>query len=527
MILAKAKQLTKKLATANHIRSFFKNALDNAKDPSGKRILIYAGIGQMYISYFEIMLYHLLRKEGYTVDYLIYDEHISINELITKDVISYKGKDAFWNKDVKKAKKLLKDAGVDYTCINANREDVHSEVQQHGTSLTQVFDYKKDGLALGQIVQNTMYRFYKSLSFGDDALSVAQKFLHTTLTNYSEIKERTTMHDYDYVCYSHGIYVTWEPVTLYCKQQEINFISYDRAKMKDTISINFNQVAPDWSFNTGWERYLSKTLLKEERKRVSDYLKDRELQTNDVYAYNFSKRAESIPQLKKQLNIPLNNKVITLFTNLIWDAANVARDLAFSNAFECLIATIDYYNEQEEVHIVIRAHPAEKVLGTKERYGDLLRSHYNNVLPDNVTIIDPEMDVNSFSVIDISDIGVVNTSTVGLEFALLGKPIVLISETHYRNKGFTYDVDSSEAYFKQLDDLLKEAVLLPNQVALAEKYFYMMMFLYQKEIPIHYNKGVFEKYGYKQFDDIPDDDILFQLIEKIKSGKTDDFIFWD
>jgi hypothetical protein len=60
-------------------------------------------------------------------------------------------------------------------------------------------------------------------------------------------------------------------------------------------------------------------------------------------------------------------------------------------------------------------------------------------LPANISIIEPEDNINFFSVLELSDIGVGYTSTVGLEMAIEGKPVILISETHYRDKVFTHD----------------------------------------------------------------------------------------
>jgi hypothetical protein len=514
-----------KFITRNHIKGFFsENTLGK---PNGKRILMYVGIGHMYISYFEILLYHLLKKEGYDVDYIIYDEHVPINELITKTVIETKGKEAFWNEEISKAKRLLNNANVTYEYISSNRQEVLLELSSKENDLESIYRFQIDGIHLGEIVKGTMYRYYKSLTFDDDALKVAQKFLRTTLINYFEIKNRTNKKEYDFVLFSHGIYVTWEPVAEFCKHNNIEFIAYDRAKTNNTININFNQVGPDWSFNTAWERYKNKTLTASEKIQVTNYIKDREMQANDVYAYNFSKRSKDVDALKNKLGIPFGKKVITIFTNLIWDAANVARDIAFDNAFQCVTQTIEYYKNNEEVQILLRTHPAEKVLGTKERYGVLVLNYFKHKLPENVTIIEPEMAVNSFSVIDISDIGVVNTSTVGLEFALLGKPIVLISETHYRNKGFTYDVDSTVDYFKTIDKLLLNAVLKLNQVELAEKYFYMMMFKYQHFIPLEYDAIRFKKYAFEKLNAIPEYNEIYKIIDRIKEGDPKDFIFWD
>ena len=526
MIVKKIKDKINVLKTERHIHAFYKNY--NKKPPNGKRILIYAGIGKMYISYFEILLYHLFQKDGYVVDFLIYDENILIHELITQDVDDRQGASLYLNKSIKNSKKLLNVGQVDFQFINANRNEVSDEVENVASELQKILCYNKDGIDFGVIVQGAMYRYYKSLDISKMSLNVAKRFLHTALTNYYEIEERTKQNNYEYVLFSHGIYVTWEPIVEFCKLYNQNFISYDRAKTKNTININFNQISPDWSFDSAWIRYKNRMLNPKEKDLVYSYLKDRELQNTDVYAYNFSDRTSDIKKLKYDLGIPENSRVITFFTNLIWDAANVSRDIAFRSAFECITQTIEHYRNNKDIHIVLRSHPAEKIVGTKEKYGTLLREYFNNTLPDNVTIIEPEMAVNSFSVIDISDIGVVNTSTVGLEFALLGKPIILISETHYRNKGFTYDVNSKENYFSTLSNLILKTDLKENQKILAEKYFYMMMFKYQHQVPLLYDtNGRFKKYTYDNIDHISKNNEMVKIMNRIINKNQNDFVFWD
>ena len=83
-----------------------------------KSIIIFAGIGYMYLSPFEILLYHLLRKKGYKVKYLIYDKEIKANEVITKSVNDLIGKDKFWIRSVNKAIKLLNCSRPQYKHLN-------------------------------------------------------------------------------------------------------------------------------------------------------------------------------------------------------------------------------------------------------------------------------------------------------------------------------------------------------------------------------------------------------------------------
>ena len=154
MIIEKLFRLKNKMITNKHIKGVFN---DYARKPNnGKNILIYAGIGHMYISYFENLLYHLLIKEGYNVDFLVYDEKILINERITKKVIDNQGKDKFWNKNIKNSHNLLKISNVSFEAINAERKEVIDQVEKAGTDLDAVFAYSIDGVELGTTVKNTM-----------------------------------------------------------------------------------------------------------------------------------------------------------------------------------------------------------------------------------------------------------------------------------------------------------------------------------------------------------------------------------
>lgn len=489
-------------------------------------VLMYVALGYSYLTPLETLMYHLLRLEGYDVDYLIYDNSVPLNELTNKKILTEIGKDKFWNGVVKESERILKASNVNYSFIKFP-EKLDELVKPVKNNLDAILKFTYDGIDFGDIVLGVMYRFYKSTNFESDAADRAAEFLKTALANYVQVKEQCERKTYKYVMFSHGIYCTWQPVAEYCRLNHINYVCYDRGKRNASTNFNINQPSPDWSFNTAWERFAGRKLTEQEYGMVKQYMADRELQKGDVYSYNPAPRQADILAVKKELGIHPSAKVITIFTNLIWDAANVARDIAFKSALDCIVQTIDYYKNNPDVHIAIRSHPAEKVLGTNERYGSLIKEKFNNNLPANVSIIEPDMNVNSFTVIDMSDIGVVNTSTVGLEFAMMGKPIILISETNYRNKGFTYDPVTSAEYFEILNRLLQTGELLNDQVELADKYFYMMMFLYQKDIPVNYKNGLFDGYSFKKPSDLPATDNIMRIIKSLEQPGLKDFIFWD
>lgn len=509
-------------ALSRYYKTFFKDI----KYPPATRgkILMYVGIGFMYLSPYEILFYHLLRMRGYEVDYLIYDENIPLHELTTKRVVETNGRKKFINRETRLARKTLKAAGIAYRFIRFNENSALFPDEK--ITLGEIFEFKHGGIDFGNIVKGAVYRYYKSMKPGTGGQEIALNYLKTALTNYDNIKQLISTNKYHCVLFSHGINSTWGPVAEYCRLNDIDYVCYDRAKTAGHINMNFNHPSPVWNLDSAWLRYSGRKLTAGEEERVQKYFEERELQRGDVYSYNFSSREKNLEKVRAKLGIKQGSKVVTLFTNLIWDAANVARDRAFPGMLECVCRTAQYFSDKDEVHVLLRTHPAEKVLGTNESYSELVREYFQGNLPSNFSIADASVDLNSYSVIDISDIGVVNTSTVGLEFAMMEKPVILVSETHYRNKGFTYDVTTESEYFRLLEQLLDKPTLLPDQVTLARKYYYIMMFLYQKKLPLKFVRNVFNGYCSESFLAITEDSFADHILDSIEK-KSPDFVVWD
>jgi hypothetical protein len=96
--------------------------------------------------------------------------------------------------------------------------------------------------------------------------------------------------------------------------------------------------------------------------------------------------------------------------------------------------------------------------------------------------------VNTYDLVEIADLGLVYTTTVGLEMAMAGLPVIVIGQTHYRAKGFTQDPETWEAYF----DLLADTIRAPKRYRLTEtqrerawEYAYRFFFEYPQPFPWH------------------------------------------
>jgi len=75
-------------------------------------------------------------------------------------------------------------------------------------------------------------------------------------------------------------------------------------------------------------------------------------------------------------------------------------------------------------------------------------------LPEHIRLIGPKEQVNTYDLIEVADLGLVYTTTVGLEMAMSGVPVIVAGQTHYRGRGFTFDPDSWVTYLKTLGSML-------------------------------------------------------------------------
>lgn len=118
----------------------------------------------------------------------------------------------------------------------------------------------------------------------------------------------------------------------------------------------------------------------------------------------------------------------------------------------------------------------------------IIASHFPE-LPRNVRVVEPHEKINSWSVIHAVDVGLVHTSTIGMELPLEGVPCVVVSRTHYRNKRFTVDIATRDEYFCFLETFSALAMQNARMVTLAKRYAFLLFERYQIPFPYLYESG--------------------------------------
>jgi hypothetical protein len=83
------------------------------------------------------------------------------------------------------------------------------------------------------------------------------------------------------------------------------------------------------------------------------------------------------------------------------------------------------------VQLVIRIHPGEAF--TKgPSVAEVVRGALPGAdLPEHIHLIPADAKVNSYDIFEIAGLGLVYTTTAGLEMAMSGVPVIAVGNTHY------------------------------------------------------------------------------------------------
>ena len=194
---------------------------------------------------------------------------------------------------------------------------------------------------------------------------------------------------------------------------------------------------------------------------------------------------DDLAEIEKELGIKIKPPVVTLYSNVVWDTAVLQKHVVFSSMFEWIEETI-HAAEGQPYTLLIRTHPAEKGVDgfiSRQKVADEIHRKFEK-LPDNVKVISTESRISSYTLLNISDVSLVYTSTVGLETALSGKTAVVSSIPHYSRRGFTVDVTSRDEYRSYLNDISSIPRVTSDQTELARRYCYM--FFFRNHIPLQF-----------------------------------------
>ena len=248
--------------------------------------------------------------------------------------------------------------------------------------------------------------------------------------------------------------------------------TYEIAPRAGALVLSQHAAAPEYDVDQLWAAVKDSPLSVRQRSEVTALLEDRARGIGAHESY-YDRVEDDHDELRRRLSLGSHERVVSLFTNVTWDSATLGHDIGFASMFDWVEQAVRLAAHQEFV-LVVRIHPAESRWSTGEGVHEIVLSRLGE-LPANVRFIGARDALSTYALVDISDLLLTYTTTVGLEAAVRGKRVAVAGATHYRGRGFTTDVSGPEDLARILR-LEPPTELSPTDVELAVRYAHMFFF---------------------------------------------------
>jgi hypothetical protein len=264
-------------------------------------------------------------------------------------------------------------------------------------------------------------------------------------------------------------------------------VTYEFGEQRERIWLAQNDEVMLQHTNELWEAWKGHPLTDAQWDQIRALYASRQ---NASLWENFSRRWQGLPsqggeQARQLLGLD-ERPIAVLAANVIGDSLTLGRQAFSRDMTEWLQRTLRNFAQRPQVQLVVRIHPGERY--TKgPSVSDVIKAVMPE-LPGNIHLIAAGDPINTYDLLEIADLGLVYTTTVGMEMAMSGVPTVVTGHTHYRGKGFTLDPVDWESYFELLNQVLgdpQQARLERPLVDLAWQYAYRFFFDYPLPFPWH------------------------------------------
>lgn len=375
-------------------------------------------------------------------------------------------------------------------------EEYYEEAAKNSeiVSFENVRDWELDGVFLGEEVFATVLRatFMGSIPDTPYHRLLVKRYVYSATLMFRAATAAYFSIKPDRVVLIHGIYLTHGIAAKAARAMGVPVIVIGSGGIrKDTAILCHDETYHHQLIDESNDIWLNTVVSRVQEARILSYAHGkRNLGASQDYLSYHPNPIEDVESLRSILDISEKDIVVSIYTNVIWDAQILYASNAFDDIFEWMFFTIEEVAKNKEIIAVIRIHPAEKKGGNptnQPMLPEIMRRF--PLLPDNIRIVPPESDLSSYTLAEISSHCVIYGTKMGLELALMKKPVVICGETFSRNKGYGLDIVSKEQYRNFLED---PAIYCPDVIEVYEialkyaDYFYFRRML---DLPVTTTPG--------------------------------------
>ena len=341
----------------------------------------------------------------------------------------------------------------------AEREAVFSWAQ--GTTPPEFRSASFEGVPVGQWVLSSVISYFRQYppDLSDwHVASVYRGFLYSAAIVVTGLRNYLDANEVDSALLFNGRQSVTRVALELFRQRGIRVLTHERAEYnRGHINVKLNahcmRLEP---FQAFWGEWAQVPLKYEALEAAQKWLIDRQTGTNLAWI-PFNRSSERDPSLRAKMGASLDKRLWVLFTSSTDETAGDP-DLKgpFESQHEWIREVVQWVASRDDVQLVVKVHPN---LGGNAYIGkatDELRQYQEMKLAalHNITIVLPEDTVNVYALAEEADVGLTFGSIIGLEMAMLGKPVLLASRAIYENCSKILTVRSKESLAAKLEKCL-------------------------------------------------------------------------
>ena len=365
-----------------------------------------------------------------------------------------------------------------YSSPELQREAWDAAEQFADASLADIYQYRRNEIAVGQIVEPSMFRFYLrgTLPDTEEMRAVARRYLRAGVEVAGMIERFIDDWRPDVLMLHAPVYLIQATALAVTKARGVRSVSWEVGYRRGSVMASHKgDYVREMRFDAtaSWDRPLDSR----EARALDIYLDGRQRGAMDSMTHHPSP-IEGREAVLAATGLRDGERLVSLFTNVVWDAQVYAPKTLFRGPVDWMIETLRHVAATPGVRYVVRVHPAEVKIPfvlTQERMDDQIRAAFPE-LPDNLVIIPPEDDLSSYSLAAASDLAVMYSSTIGLETMAMGIPTVVAGYPFYAGKGFGMEPQDQEAYFKIVTHPEDVPPISDDELERARRWAYYLFF---------------------------------------------------
>lgn len=371
---------------------------------------------------------------------------------------------------------------------------VNNDQKKAGLAIADVapqnyFSFEDNGVPLGKLVHTSVVEFLRSDQIWHDheSLKIYSQFLGGALALYWAEQRIIKDINPDRIVMLNGWFASESMMLNLAKLNSIPATIMECGYLPNTLAFYHNEPV-DYDASEFWVDYKDIPLSDDETARVNNYLSGRRNNQNSLYEY-WRNSEDDRSVILHTLGLDGNKKIVVLFPNINWDSALLNAEIAFGSMYDWVKTTIVYFCDKTDVQLLVRGHPAEAAIhgAMRDSVVNRIKAEFGN-LPNHIKLIEPTNPINSYVLMDLAEYGIVYTSSTGMELAAIGKPVVCCGKIHYREKGFTVDVNNKQEYLNVLSSLSTNSFQYNKEEAIKIAKRYYNFWLFKVMIPFKFVK---------------------------------------